>query len=294
MWPLSPAWRDPLQAPGRSAMSRAGLRVRLVGKSHPAVVFIHGLGASLRYWGTAYDQLADWSRLLFVDLLGFGESEKPVEARYDITDHAERIADTLQEFGAEASVLVGHSTGAIIAMALAVHDFQESSVIAFGAPIFGSEDAARRHLRNLGPMQRLMADRSQWAQHVCAFVCDHRELARALAPLFAPTLPAPVAHDGVDHIWASYSRTFENLMLVNPRALASTLGDRLRLVYGSEDRTTPPLFARAALGQDPGILIVRGDHHLPLRRPRTCRRIIGRQLPDNGGLTIRIRRRMLP
>jgi len=50
--------------------------VRLIGESHPAVVFIHGLGASLRYWGTAYDQLADRSRLLFVELLGFGGSGK--------------------------------------------------------------------------------------------------------------------------------------------------------------------------------------------------------------------------
>jgi len=76
MWPLSPAWRDPLRAPGRITMSRAGLRVRLIGESYPALVFIHGLGASLRYRGTAYDQLAGRSRLLFVDLLGFGGSEK--------------------------------------------------------------------------------------------------------------------------------------------------------------------------------------------------------------------------
>src|SRR6266545_2378185 len=138
-------------------MSRAGLRVRLIGESHPAVVFIHGLGASLRYWGTAYDQLNDCSRLLFVDLLGFGGSQKPKGARYDIVGHAERVTDTLQELGAEAPVLVGHSTRAVIAMALAAHHFQESSVIAFGAPIFASEEAARRHLRNLGPMQRLMA-----------------------------------------------------------------------------------------------------------------------------------------
>jgi pimeloyl-ACP methyl ester carboxylesterase len=212
MWPLSPNWRDPLKASGRIAMSKAGLRVRLLGDPGRSVVFIHGLGASLRYWGTAYDEFAERARLVFVDLLGFGGSQKPAAARYDIAAHAERIADTLLEFGAERPLLVGHSTGGIVAMALAAHESQETAVIAFGAPIFASEDIARRHLRKLGLMERLMADRSPWAHRLCAWLCDHRELSRALAPLFAPALPPPVASDGVDHIWESYSGTFESLI----------------------------------------------------------------------------------
>ena len=168
MWPLSPPWRDPLAASANIAISSAGLRVRLVGESGRSIVFVHGLGASLRYWGTAYDQLAAQARLVFVDLLGFGGSEKPAAARYHIAGHAERIADTLRECGAERPLLVGHSTGGIVAIALAAHELPESGVITFGAPIFASEDNARRHLRNLGLMERLMADRSPWAHRLCA------------------------------------------------------------------------------------------------------------------------------
>jgi hypothetical protein len=59
MWPLSPEWQDPLTAPGHITTSRAGLRVRLLGdEAARGVAFIHGVGASLRYWGTAYDRLA--------------------------------------------------------------------------------------------------------------------------------------------------------------------------------------------------------------------------------------------
>jgi pimeloyl-ACP methyl ester carboxylesterase len=280
MWPLSPRWRDPLKAPGHFATSRVGLRVRLLGdEAARGVAFIHGLGASLRYWGTAYDQLAGRSRLVFVDLLGLGGSEKPAAARYDIAGHVERAADTLREFGVERPLLVGHSTGGIIAMALAAHELPESGVIAFGAPTFASEDIARRHLRKLGVMERLMADRSPWAHRLCALVCDHRGLARRLAPLFAPTLPAPIAGDGVDHIWESYSETFESLMkLSDVPALAGSLRDRLRLVYGREDRTAPALAAQVALGDDAPISVVPGDHHLPLRRPQLCRRIIAELL----------------
>lgn len=275
MWPLSPRWEDPLKAPGRFAVSGAGLRVRQLGESDPSIVFIHGLGASLRYWGAAYDQLAGRSRLVFVDLLGFGGSEKPIAARYDIAEHAARIAATLQELGVEEPLVVGHSTGAIVAMALAAHQLPSSSVIAFGPPIFASEDVARQHLRKLGLMERLMADRSPWARRLCALVCDHRELARSLAPLFAPTLPAPIAGDGVDHIWASYSGTFESLMkLSGVPALAGRLQNRLRLVYGTHDRGTPASAAKLTLGRDAPISVVPGDHHLPLRRPELCRRII--------------------
>jgi pimeloyl-ACP methyl ester carboxylesterase len=256
--------------------------VRLLGdEAARGVAFIHGLGASLRYWGTAYDQLAGRSRLVFVDLLGFGGSEKPAAARYDIAGHVERAADTLREFGVERPLLVGHSTGGIVAMALAAHELPESGVVAFGAPIFASEDIARRHLRKLGAMERLMADRSPGAHRLCAFVCDHRGLARRLAPLFAPTLPVPIAADGVDHIWESYSGTFESLMkLSDVPTLAGALRGRLRLMYGTDDRTVPALAAQAALGGGAPISVVPGDHHLPLRRPHLCRRITAEQLSD--------------
>jgi pimeloyl-ACP methyl ester carboxylesterase len=279
VWPFSPEWRDPLKAPGRIAISNAGLRVRLLGESGPTAVFIHGLGASLRYWGTAYDQLSHQSRLVFVDLLGFAGSEKPTGAQYDISTHAERIAATLEGFKLRMPLLVGHSTGVTIAMTLAAQRLPDSTVIGFGAPIFTSAAAARRHLRKLGPMERLMADRSPWARRLCAMLCDHREFARVLAPLLAPALPALVARDGVDHTWESYSGTFESMMrYADSTPLAGRLGGRLCLVYGRDDRTAPPIAARVRLGADAPISVIAGDHHLPLRRPQACQQIIADRL----------------
>jgi len=165
-------------------------------------------------------------------------------------------------------------------MALGARELPDSQVIAFGAPVFASEDIARRHLRKLGLMERFMADQSPWAHRLCAFVCDHRQLARRLAPIFSPTLPAPIAADGVDHVWASYSGTFESLMKLSDDvlSLARSLRDRVRLVYGIEDRTALASAAEFTLGVDAPISVVSGDHHLPLRRPRTCRRIIAERL----------------
>lgn len=277
MWPLSPRWQDPLAATAEGTVfkSRAGIRVRQIGSDDSALVFVHGLGASLRYWGTAYDSLAVRRRLIFVDLAGFGGSDTPA-APYDLEFHSKMIAETLDELGIAKFSLIGHSAGAAVAMRLATVLGGAANVIAFGAPIFPSEDIARDHLARLGMFERSMAEGSKLAVRMCQFMCDHRQLSRRLAPLLVPRLPGPVASDGVDHTWASFSSTFNSLLRdFDARNWAEDLGSRLTLVYGSKDETTPARYARTALGSLPvDINVVRGNHHLPLYEPTACMRFI--------------------
>ena len=273
MWPLSPRWQDPLAATAEGTVfrSRAGIRVRQIGSDGTALVFILGLGSSLRYWGTAYDSLAVKRRLIFVDLAGFGGSDKPA-APYDLEFHSKMIAETLDELGIATRSLIGHSAGAAVAMRLAAVLGRTANVVAFGAPIFPSDDVARAHLARLGMFERAMAEGSPMMSRMCRFMCDHRELSRRLAPLLVPRLPAPVASDGVDHTWASFSSKFHSLLRdFDARNWAEDLGSRLTLVYGSQDETTPARYAKTALGSLPvNINVVRGNHHLPLYEPTTC------------------------
>ncbi len=277
MWPLSPHWHDPLapKAPGTVSKVAAGLRVRQVGSGESAVVFIHGLAASLRYWGTAYDRLARDSRLVFIDLLGFGGSDKPPGA-YDLELHSTTVSATLDELGICDATVVGHSTGAAVAMKLAESSSSVGRVVALAPPIFPSVHAARRHLAKLGYVQRSLAEGTELAMRMCRFMCDHRELSRKLAPLLVPRLPAPVASDGVDHTWESISKTFESLVRdFDARPWARELGDRLLLVHGSEDRIAPRSAANKTLtGADVRMETVAGDHHFPLSRPRACLHLI--------------------
>lgn len=280
MWPFSPRWRDPLRpsAPGTVFKSRSGLRVREVGSGDATLVFIHGLGASLRYWGRAYDALATGRRLIFVDLPGFGSSDKPA-APYDLAYHSKMVEETLAEVGVGALTVVGHSAGAAVAMHLAATSSNAvESVITFGAPIFPSEEDARNHLAKLGRIERSMAEGSQLAVRMCRFMCEHRELSRKIAPILVPRLPAGVASDGVDHTWDSLSKTFDSLVRDFAAAdWARQLGDRLLLVYGSSDNIAPPRAARKTLeGSRAMIEVVEGDHHLPLYKPHACIRLIGR------------------
>ncbi len=276
MRPFSPPWKDPLSssAPGLVRKSSAGLRARVLGQGPPDVIFLHGLGASLRYWGCAYDELGTSGRLIFIDLLGFGGSDKP-RGTYEIDRHLAALADTLDEMQVERSTLVGHSTGGLIAMALAgAYPERVQNVLAFGAPVFPSLVAARDHLRSLGFMARLIVDASPLAPRMCQVMCDYRSIARRIAPLLAPRLPCPVAADGVDHIWDSYSGTFNAVLSRNQaREWATRLGNRLRLVYGDADCTCPPQTAMRTPGNRSSgrIHVIKGgDHHLPLRRPNLC------------------------
>ena len=277
MRPFSPSWADPLRggAPGRVTRLMSGLRARIVGDGEP-LVFLHGLGASLRYWGCGYDQLSSSHRLVFLDLLGFGGSAKP-EGAYDAAQHTAAVEDSLAELDIRAATLVGHSAGALVAMHYAAAH-PAIRVVAFGAPVFLSEVSARRHLRSLGPLARLMADESPWARHLCKFMCEHRELVRRVAPLLAPRLPASIAGDGVDHVWDSYKGTFDLIMRQQEvRQILTALDERLTLVYGRNDRVCPLNQVEPVVRAGSGVRLIAlpvGDHHLPLWFPAQCRELI--------------------
>lgn len=60
----------------------------------PALIFIHnvGVGASAYQWSKVYPAFADSHRVIAVDLLGFGESERP-KSKLTALDYAESLAE---------------------------------------------------------------------------------------------------------------------------------------------------------------------------------------------------------
>jgi pimeloyl-ACP methyl ester carboxylesterase len=82
------------------------------------IVLIHGYGASLHWWDRLAPLLAKDHRVIRVDLLGFGGSEKP-SGGYSMTDEAQAVAEVLAKLGVQGAVIVGHSMGFDVATALA-------------------------------------------------------------------------------------------------------------------------------------------------------------------------------
>ena len=93
------------------------------GDRGPAIVCIHGFGASGLHWRKNLPELAQTCRCYALDLIGFGGSAKPIageEIDYTFETWGQQIADFCREVIGEPVFLVGNSIGCVAAMQVAV------------------------------------------------------------------------------------------------------------------------------------------------------------------------------
>jgi pimeloyl-ACP methyl ester carboxylesterase len=85
----------------------------------PAVVGLHGVTASYANFVGVADRLAGRRPLLALDLRGRGDTDKPDAGPFGMSQHARDVAAAMRGFGLSDAVVVGHSMGAFVALALA-------------------------------------------------------------------------------------------------------------------------------------------------------------------------------
>jgi pimeloyl-ACP methyl ester carboxylesterase len=97
------------------------LRYRLFGKGAHRVILLHGLAARSECWTDIIPLFpTDQYTLYAVDLLGSGESTKPVSADYSIRAHSRRLIRFIEELSLSGATLVGHSLGGAIVLVTAI------------------------------------------------------------------------------------------------------------------------------------------------------------------------------
>ena len=107
--------------PGGRIVSLPGGDLQVVEKGPHGgspIVLIHCFTCAINYWDGMLPRLARAHRVIAVDLLGHGGSEKPTSG-YTVPNQADLVAQVLGQLGVRNAEVVGHSLGGAVAVALA-------------------------------------------------------------------------------------------------------------------------------------------------------------------------------
>ena len=129
-----------------------GLHVEERGSGDPPVLLVHGIACDRRHMEPLAAHLGARHRTLAVDLRGHGRSDAP-DGPYDVPAHVDDLAAVCGALGVERPVVVGHSFGGLLTVALAATrpDIPRAAVV-LDSPIVpppGREAFMRAHFARL-------------------------------------------------------------------------------------------------------------------------------------------------
>jgi pimeloyl-ACP methyl ester carboxylesterase len=250
-----------------------GLRLRVAESGEagaPAVVLLHGWGASLYMWRAWFAPLAaaGW-RAIAVDLPGHGLSDKPDDARaYELASMVETVRLLLESEGLERVPVVAQSMGGTIALELALA----------GEPRLGRLVLVNPACFGVVRIQRIASVVSpRVVDRVLPRLVGRWVVARAHRLAYGD--PSRITSRDLDEYWApsqfpSYARAMRRLLhhFQWRRDAASVMAARLRkltspalVVLGSRDRlvrgTAPYVDALCASGAPLTVRRVEGGGH---------------------------------
>ncbi|HEX6640346.1 MAG TPA: alpha/beta fold hydrolase, partial [Thermoanaerobaculia bacterium] len=82
------------------------------------VIFIHGFPTSSHLWTKIVPLMPQGHRLVVVDLLGYGRSDRPLGRDVSLRGHADRTLAVMDLLGINYACVVGHDVGGGIAQTL--------------------------------------------------------------------------------------------------------------------------------------------------------------------------------
>ncbi len=245
------------------------LRYRQEG-SGPAVLLLHGVGASLEFWDWTVPVLRQAFTTLAVDLPGFGRSAF-TPAVLSPEGAARLPWAFLDAVGVERAALVGSSLGGTVAVLAAGAAPRRVWAVALAAPGgFGREVSVLLRLATLpGVGEALVAAARRAPRLALARVFAD---SRRIPPALVATVQAHAARGAPGRAYLRVLRYALTLRGVRPalvaavRAAAARIEAPTLVVWGARDRVIPPAHATMVAASIPQaqVRMLEGCGHLPL------------------------------
>jgi pimeloyl-ACP methyl ester carboxylesterase len=219
------------------------------GGTGPAIVMIHGLGGTL--WNFTYalvDKLSGEFRVIAVDRPGSGYSARPDDAPAKLSAQANTLAKFIRALRLKQPLLVGHSLGGALSLAIALDHPDCAGALALIAPLTHAQDDVPEPFRGLVINSRVMLKIIAWT------------LAIPMSIRSAPALLMIVF--GPDAVPADYPTRGGGLLGLRPKSFYNTSSD---LAAVNDD--LPGMMKRyGGLSIPLGMLFAKGDLILDYRR----------------------------
>lgn len=245
------------------------------------IVLLHGFPTSGHLWADVVPHLPAGHRIIVLDLLGYGRSDRPGSAGVGIRAHADRTVALLDTLGVNFATVIGHDIGGAVALTMAVRHPQRVARLGLVSSAAFDEWPTRdvKVARAMAPLTRHLPP--SWLVSVL-----RADLLRGYAS------PDQGAHS-VERYVRPFAEAdgrqvfFQHLHQLDP-ADTACLTPRLRdlvqptaIVWGRHDPFLPVHIGERLHGAIPGStldIIEDGCHFIPEEAPQHVARALGRLL----------------
>jgi pimeloyl-ACP methyl ester carboxylesterase len=265
----------------------ARLHVREAGpddRAAPAIVMIHGLaGQSAHYTYGVMPRLAERFRLVALDRPGAGYSPRGDSTPADLSTQAAAVAGLIDKLGLGRPLVVGHSLGGAIALALALEHPDKVSGLALLAPLTHMQDDPPEVFKGLTIESPLARKLVAWTLAIPASI---KHSAKTLEVIFGPeSVPKDFATKGGGLLslrpraFLGASADLQALpnSLPQQQARYADLRVPVHVLYGKDDRILDWKHnGQALVDKAPGarLQLTEGGHMLPITQPALCAEFI--------------------
>jgi pimeloyl-ACP methyl ester carboxylesterase len=299
-WWVAKAARTALPPQGRF-INIGDARIHYIDEgSGPVILFIHGLGGQMRnFTHTLAGKLKEEFRVIVLDRPGSGYSTRPQDGPAGISTQAGVIAEFIETLGLRQPLVVGHSLGGAIALALALNHRDRAGALALIAPLTQPQETVPEPFRGLLIESPVLRRIIAWTLATPLSIA-RRQI--ALETLFGPEpVPADFATKGGGLLSlrpSSFITASTDLMAIaqdlpGQEKRYGSLGIPVGVLFGTGDRILDcRLHGEGLAAQLSGVdmeLVESGGHMLPISAPDRCAKFIvriARRLPVEAEATI--------